>query len=137
MDSPGFLIKFSHNERIIVIVDRCEYYNQLVEQTVQATGGEIRAQDIDSFQYEATFGNQNVTITARNSKALHRIPKKIFYRLKCITKLKPAKQQQSLPMNIIPCDTPKQSSQARWKNCITINYKLSISRKQDSMSTVH
>lgn len=131
MDSPIFLISFSHNDQNVT-VDRCHFYDQLVQQTVQATNGDIQPEDIDSFQYEASFGIYNATITARNSKALHRIPKQQFYTLKCITNQSPNKRCLSVMNNI--GHAKKRSISRKLKNYVKISYKLLLlSRREDSM----
>lgn len=86
MSSQIFLISFSNNRQVIT-TERYEDYDKLIHEIVQATNHQIEATDIDSLQYEDVFGNRNITITVRNSKALARVPKKEFYSLKCITSL--------------------------------------------------
>lgn len=86
MSSQIFLISFSNNRQVIT-TERYEDYDKLIHEIVQATNHQIEATDIDSLQYEDVFGNRNITITVRNSKALARVPKKEFYSLKCITNL--------------------------------------------------
>ena len=81
MDSQIFLVEFSNNDHIVTI-DRCSHYDQLVRETVKAINGSIQAQDIDSYQYDALFGEECITITVKNSKALFRIPNKPYYKLK-------------------------------------------------------
>lgn len=129
MDCQTFLISFSHNDQIVT-VDRCSQYDQLVEETVQATNGQIQSDDIESFQYEALFGDKNITITAKNTKALFRVPNQQYYALKCIVNIAQDNDTQALPMH-----NKQPRILRRFAKRIPIIYKLPVlSRKRDSMS---
>lgn len=126
MDSQIFLVEFSNNDHIVTI-DRCSHYDQLVRETVKAINGSIQAQDIDSYQYDALFGEECITITVKNSKALFRIPNKPYYKLKCIINLPQSNHQ---PLSI----TNKPTTNFQIDTAYKIIYKLPVSsRRLDSM----
>lgn len=147
MTSQIFLISFSHNDQIIT-VDRCRDYDKLTEEIVDATNGQIQIDDIESFEYTAIFGDINITITARNSKGLIRIPNQEFYPLKCITKFAKSNDKTSMNNNTTIQKSINHNNQhsdtqhhIHDDNDVSVHsksnppdYKLSgLSRKQDSM----